>query len=260
MTLVVESAQSASSVYSSSLSHTVPAGANLALVVVRQITGETPNATATLGGVAMTVLDTISYPTYRALRLLSLESPPTGTQTLSVSGTSVRGFSIITLSGTGVIQISASSSGYDDDISLAEYTAAIASTPGHLVVFLSGAGQTGGGSLTAFTAGGGGTIQTSIAQDGGGTCIVTEAGASPTVTTGVNPTQTGTYEYGYFILDIAELGDTGTSRSETFTLYDSVGTGLDLPLGTETISLSDTVSVETGSIPAVFVIRLHGLL
>ncbi len=206
MAIARVSQQSSASVYSSTLSHTVPSGATLALVVVRQVSGNT-NAAPTLGGVAMTLVATTGVFSeagfnQTCVSLWSLVSPTAGASTLAPNGTLVRGFSIACYSDTDTATpiratqtITRSGTGATTAYATSDPAVVLASATNDLVVL--GIGYTAsGGTLTGVAAGASTTLATSVLEDGGGSAFFERAGAA-SVTVNVDLTFSAGFVAGY---------------------------------------------------------------
>lgn len=199
------SQQSASSVYSTSLSHVVPVGASVAYGVVHQINA-TMNAAPTLGGVAMELVGQSGTYAYgqRNTSLWRLVNPAPGTSVFVPGGSGMRGFAIACYSGVDTADpdgtpVTSSATDLNTDPS-----ATVSSATDDMVLFAIGFGQSGG-TLTAIAGGGGATLATSILQDNVGAALLEEAGAS-SVTLGADLTFSSLQHSGWIAINIRASG------------------------------------------------------
>jgi hypothetical protein len=185
------------SVYSTGLGITVPSGTDCLLLFVHQITG-TPDATADLSGVPFnTALDTSSFAYgNRSCRLLRLDSPASGSGTVSITGSTIRGYCLLALDGVDLTDLftTLSSLTYTDTTS-DTFPVTVSSAADDLTFLFAGVGQSGGSTIGGFTASDGASLVVSMQEDNIGVACVEEAGAA-SVTLGIDPASTGEMHVG----------------------------------------------------------------
>lgn len=182
------------SIYSSSLGITVPSGTDCLLLLVHQVVGAggSANATATFGAQSFnTALDTPLFGYSRTCRLLRLDNPTAGSGTVSLTGTTIRGFCLLAVDGVDLTDLftTLAYTTYTDT-SADTFPVTVSSAADDLTFEFAGVGQSGGTTLSGFTASDGATLEVSMQQDNVGVACVTEAGAA-SVTLGVDPTSSG---------------------------------------------------------------------